>query len=398
LSLFSVVIVAVKGSHASAEISIVTCGLLILACLALATVGGLGAIFSVFVSPQIRCYNRIVVFIDAFSLFAIGVWIARKEKGWLQALGKSRMAMCVCVFGILGIADEQRATTYLNNGYAANNLRSSGLFVSLIEQRLGGTGAIFQIPYTPFPLDNHPGKMGPYDSAVGYLLSDHLKWSWGGFMGRTQAQWLDTVSHLPTDAMATLVARKGFSGIWVDRNGYNAKELQSFDTFAVTLGDRAIRSADGAFMFFDLRGYQGENIRNFRPLSGFTRLGGMTSRSCECYVDSITDLSNEMSRIEVTNGGILEIAGWAADVQSGFPGTGAKIVLSSPKYGSFFINAGRADRPDVAAAFSKTSLMNAGVVGAGILQDIPRGEYGIHLQIDANAVLECDSHKTVTIQ
>src|SRR5439155_3297028 len=50
----------------------------------LAGIGGFGSLFGLLVSPQIRAYNRISIFMAFFSLFAIGVLldkIARKSAG-----------------------------------------------------------------------------------------------------------------------------------------------------------------------------------------------------------------------------------------------------------------------------------------------------------------------------
>ena len=48
-----------------------------LAALLLATTGGLGAVFGFAVSPLIRCYNRMSIFIAFFALAAVALGLAR---------------------------------------------------------------------------------------------------------------------------------------------------------------------------------------------------------------------------------------------------------------------------------------------------------------------------------
>ena len=57
---------------------------LTLVCLLLAQVGGFGSLFSLLVSPDIRAYNRIVVFIAFFSLLAAGLAFEHLERATID--------------------------------------------------------------------------------------------------------------------------------------------------------------------------------------------------------------------------------------------------------------------------------------------------------------------------
>ncbi len=399
MCLLSIMLVAVRSSPAAVDSEIVTDGLLILTCLALATVGGLGAMFNTFVSPQIRCYNRIVVFIEAFSLFGVAAFIKARERGWSQRLGKYGMTVCLVGLGLFGVLDEQRATAILQNGYVAATLKSTRLFVGEIEQRLGGQGAIFQIPYSAFPVDGFEGKMQLYEHARPYLFSDRLRWSWGAFMGRSQAKWSQSVSQLPLDLMVGEICRMGFSGLWVDRNGYSVKQLETIDKFAALAPDRTSRSRDGSLMFLDLRGYQGRGVEFQRWPEREDALKDKAAGSCDCNIDAVrgfAELEGNSGYLHAED--VASISGWVADVRAGDPGGSVSVILSSTQRGSFAIGAERINRPDVVAAFSMASLQSAGFVGAGRLSGVPPGQYTIHVRINGSKTLECDSGRTVTIR
>ena len=72
LALVGVVVVAVPGAPAP----LLSAGRLVVAGLLLATIGGFGgSLFNLFVSPDIRAYNRIAPFIALFAMVAVAAGI-----------------------------------------------------------------------------------------------------------------------------------------------------------------------------------------------------------------------------------------------------------------------------------------------------------------------------------
>src|SRR5205823_1637784 len=61
------------------------------AALVLGASGGLGGLFNFLVFPQIRCYNRVCVFIAFWCLLAVGLlldrWAGPSRRVWLAAAG-----------------------------------------------------------------------------------------------------------------------------------------------------------------------------------------------------------------------------------------------------------------------------------------------------------------------
>jgi phosphoglycerol transferase len=131
------------------------------------------------------------------------------------------------------------------------------VFVKRIERTLGPGGAVFQLPYLPFPeaeLSVPPYGMVDYDPLRGYLHSDDLSWGYGGTRGRA-ADWQAQVVELATPKLLDAITAVGFDGLWIDTLGYPNRARQIIGEVEAATGESPIRSPDGRFVFFDLRDY-----------------------------------------------------------------------------------------------------------------------------------------------
>ena len=79
---------------------------------------------------------------------------------------------------------------------------------------------VFQLPLNEFPEGSPPGTMGTYDPARAYLHSKTLRWSFGAMKGRFGDSWQKYAVDRPTPETLRTIALAGFSGVWVDRDGY----------------------------------------------------------------------------------------------------------------------------------------------------------------------------------
>ena len=88
---------------------------------------------------------------------------------------------------------------------------------------------IFQLPYTPFPEQPAIHKMGGYDHLRGYLHAKNLRWSFGAIKNRDVDLAQRHVASLAPAELAEALAVAGFSGIYLDRYGYedNGAALES---------------------------------------------------------------------------------------------------------------------------------------------------------------------------
>jgi len=238
------------------ESTLGACGALMLSCLLLATIGGFGSLFNVFVAPDIRCYARIVPFIDFFCLTAVAVLLMRLGNWWRRkSLSAGLFGTVLAAITILSAADQAMVSRYLQYGSREQAFYQDAAFVRTIESRLPQSASVFQLPYTPFPLQSGGyGKMAYYDQAKPYLHSTHLRWSWGAMAGRAADEWVRSAASLPAAMMLHKLIHAGFSGLWVDQFGYpNATSLEA--ELSSVLATAPLRSADGRFIFFDLRSF-----------------------------------------------------------------------------------------------------------------------------------------------
>ena len=245
------------------------CSALTLACLLLATVGGFGTFFNVFVAPDIRCYDRIVVFVDFFAITAVGLLLTRAftrldHLKWSKLVPVGALAVLV----VFGVSDQAVTATYRDNIPRESQFGSDASFVRAIESTLPRGASVFQLPFTDFPAEGPPFRMREYDQSRPYLCSDTLRWSWGGISGREAGEWARQTSALPVKEMLANLSAAGFSGLWIDRFGY-APGTSPEREIAVELGSRPLLRSDGRIAFYNLSAYR-ERLRTSSMLGNAT--------------------------------------------------------------------------------------------------------------------------------
>lgn len=217
----------------------------------LGTVGGFSALFAFVVSPQIRTYNRISIFIAFFALLAVALVVEetlRRIRRWPRAV--SYVALCL----ILVIALLDQTSTYFVPQYAKNTaeFRNDQQFVSALEQRMGPGAMIFQLPYVPFPEHGAVNRMIDYDLFKGYLHSKNLRWSYGAMKYREGDRWLRDVSEKPIPEMLEALVLADFKGIYIDRFGYIDDGATLETKIHEILAADPVVSRNQRLVFFDL--------------------------------------------------------------------------------------------------------------------------------------------------
>ncbi|MDQ2841719.1 MAG: hypothetical protein M3Y72_11900 [Acidobacteriota bacterium] len=237
------------------------CSALTLTCVLLAAVGGFGSLFNVFVAPDIRSYNRIVVFIDFFAIAAIGLLLTRASawclrRHWPKPILRGALGVLV----VFGVADQAVVAIYWGRAARQSQFQSEGKFVRSVEAALPRNASVFELPFTTFPAETPPFKMSIYDQGMPYLHSDSLRWSWGAMSGREGAEWIQQTSTLPVKNMLARLSDAGFSGIWIDRFGY-APGTSPEREIGAALGEQPLQRSDGRIAVYDLSAYT-KQLRN----------------------------------------------------------------------------------------------------------------------------------------
>jgi hypothetical protein len=196
----------------------------------LGSIGALGSVFNLLVTPQIRAYNRISVFIAFFAFFIVLWWIDRYFLTRTGRIMRSLRYPILVGLLILGYFDQtpwgwnpfnERGMVEID-AYATRYEQDKRFFQQ-IEKSMPPGSSVFCLPHSPFPESAPVHKMNAYEHARGYMMTDTLKWSFGAIKRREVDAWQRDVAYLmlrkPEDMLKRIVAR-GFDGVLIDGRGF----------------------------------------------------------------------------------------------------------------------------------------------------------------------------------
>jgi phosphoglycerol transferase len=231
-------------------------GVLNLAAVLLGTVGGFGALFSFFLLPPIRGYNRLSVFIAFFALALVAWGMDRLAARWAgSSWGRRAVYGLLGLLLALGLFDQTIPAHAPDHAALQASFAQDAAFVASIEARLPPGASVMQLPYVPFPESPPVHDMQDYDHLRAYLHSHSLRWSYGAVKGRATDEWQQRATSQPPAELVTTLEQAGFAGLYLNRVGFAdggeslVKSLQG-----AGLGE-PIRSSDGRLLFFDLADY-----------------------------------------------------------------------------------------------------------------------------------------------
>lgn len=223
--------------------------------LLMGTVGGFSTIISLLVSAEIRSWNRISIFIGFLAL----VFVALLVDAMLARTSRRsiRLVMPVVVvaligFGTLDQTNGQWIPDYKNVDAA---YLSDQRFFEGIEAQLPEDARVFELPMMQFPESPPVANIGSYDLLKPYLHTEDLRWSFAGVKGRLESQWQERLVEVPAAELPKHLFAAGFSGIYVDRDGFadGASELETH--LQSVLGAEPVVDSFGKKAFYDLRTY-----------------------------------------------------------------------------------------------------------------------------------------------
>ncbi|MFK4444461.1 phosphoglycerol transferase [Caballeronia udeis] len=192
-----------------------------LALLLFCSIGGFSSLFAVLITPMIRAWNRVSVFI-AFTSIAASLlmleqllardWAKRNAARWttLTALG-------LCAFAYW---DQTTPSCVSCLQSSSTDFNSDARFVADIEKQVPKGSTIYQLPYVGFPEVPPVNNLGTYDLASGYLHSKALGWSWGTMKGRPGDLFFREMASEPMEQQIATARKLCFSGVYLDRRGY----------------------------------------------------------------------------------------------------------------------------------------------------------------------------------
>ncbi len=186
-----------------------------------ATIGGLGSLFAIVVSPLIRGWNRDSIFIacGALLFFFISLQLLLQNKGsWLANRSVAIAITVVLLF--VGLYDQTAPACKDCNATLKASLDSDRNFIRSIEKVLPAGGSVYQLPYIGFPETPNMFRLESYQMMAGVLHSKDLHWSYGGMKGRPGDLFYRALGQEPMSHQIEVIRRLGFDGIYIDRRGY----------------------------------------------------------------------------------------------------------------------------------------------------------------------------------
>jgi phosphoglycerol transferase len=228
-------------------------GLLTIVAVIVGTVSGFSLLISAVGVRYIRSYNRISVFIAFFALVAVAFaldWMVVRVPRWH---GRAVVAAAVCVAVLaVGVFDQTSSADVPHYKALDRAWHSDDVFMHGIERDLGKGGAVFEMPYVFFPEAGSIVGTGPYDQARGWLHADSLRWSWGAVRGRN-GDWQGALVRRPAPEALDALTSVGFTGLMIDRAGYEDHGAAIQAEYTRTLGQEPRVSLDARLVFYDLR-------------------------------------------------------------------------------------------------------------------------------------------------
>lgn len=247
----------------------------------LGTVGGLGDVFNLLVSPQVRCHNRICIYIAFLSLLAVCWAIDRFFDTRTGRLARFRWPFFLLV-GVFGIWDQTdchwfpqtrivdaryRGMDDIHNRVAAE-YRADRAFYTQVEAMLP-EGAVYCYPFIPYPEavpyqeSGSRGSIANYDMVKGYLHTQRLRWSFGAVRNREADIWARDVAEQSPAQLLAEISQTGFDGLLIDQRGMNPQRftamMRELNAILGRHSPRIVNTKLG-LTFLDLRDYRRERL------------------------------------------------------------------------------------------------------------------------------------------
>lgn len=214
----------------------------------LATMGGFSSLIALFILPGIRNYNRISVFIAFFSLAAFFLFLQEKIKDRKLLWGCSILLLSIGLFNQSSPVD----APHIKFPKVREEYENDRDFVERIEQILPPGSKVFQLPYMCFP-EGSRDRINSYAHFKCPLHSHTLRWSFGAMKGRRADAWQKATSSLPVPSMVSNLIKRGFTGLYVDKFGYEENDVIALETALAEILKKPPIYDNHGRSFWDLR-------------------------------------------------------------------------------------------------------------------------------------------------
>jgi hypothetical protein len=308
-----------------------TCSTLLIFGIIYGTYGGLHFLVSSLVTPNIRCTNRIFVYLLFFCVLGLAIFLSQYLKK--PSINKYFKYSSIIALFIFGLWDTIPVVNSELIHQCIKAYRADKKYFSNLEMQLPPGATIYQYPPQVYPEGGIVNHISSYDPLKALLTTKNLRWSYGYGAGTAGDYFASVVAKASTKRKVEILNSIGFNAILIDKNGFEdcitlADKLPNYATpinlqhinsryaafllhadnkllpaFPYHLGDEILFGSDGESELYKTHGWYGlENTGSWSSHSAglafycseeeLSRLG--TSRvqihiDCLPYVNSVNN-------------------------------------------------------------------------------------------------------------
>ncbi|QVL33665.1 hypothetical protein KIH39_07080 [Telmatocola sphagniphila] len=235
----------------------------------LGTVGAFGSFFAFFVSPWIRGYNRISVFIGLFALASVALFLnyllTQRATTTVQ---KTLVGLLIALLTVLGVADQTTPRLMPHFENLKRRYTSDKEFTANVERDIEPGKIVYQLPFRPYPeAEGEPqGILFKWtDLFRPQLHSRTLHWSFGAPRGRYGDAWAKRMESKPVEERLIALADADCAGVMVFREAYKDNAVEMERLLSQKLKTQPIVSPDERMSYFTLSNLQARRIASLDP-------------------------------------------------------------------------------------------------------------------------------------
>jgi len=187
--------------------------------------GGFGSIFAHIISPSIRAWNRISVFVSFGTLLIVFTLIGNYKNLLISHCNVIIYRILLFTIPIIIFFDQIPRTCHECNLNIQNYYLTKKSFFSSIEQLKNKDSAIYQLPYMPYPENPPIHNLKDYELFDGFLFTKKLKWSYGNIKGTAGDRIIESLSKKNISEQIEFIKKIGFDGIYLNQNGYADNQI-----------------------------------------------------------------------------------------------------------------------------------------------------------------------------
>lgn len=286
----------------------------------IATIGGIGALFSYFVPSPMRCYNRLSLYIAFLCFIYLGIFLTNAFSKIRKKMWRQVVCVILCIIMLfVGLYDQTVNVTFTDQSYATIDFDNDKAFIQSIEKVTKKGTKVFQLPYMKFP------SGVTYELFKGYMHSTDTVWSYGGMQGREEDLWESSLTNYSANELLTHLCYGGYLGLYIDKTLFTTYDVNGInvETFvskvAEILGQTPMISENGRLVFFDLTDYCNKiksstdkdlfqllKKREYKVRMKYEEAGGVYQSPTGFYARAESELSSQRwakpnAKITITN-------------------------------------------------------------------------------------------------